>query len=78
MCDVRCTAQTCSWDSLEIQGAGARNCLSLSERGSKIFYCRAGWHHISLRVARGLFDSLSCVQSFGCERLPSFRISLRI
>jgi len=34
MCDVRCTAQICySWDSLEIEGAGVRNSLSLNERG---------------------------------------------
>jgi len=34
MCDVRCTAQIgYSWDSLEIEGAGVRKCLSLSERG---------------------------------------------
>jgi len=34
MRDVRCTAQNWySWDSLGIEGAGVRKCLSLSERG---------------------------------------------
>jgi len=53
MCNVRCTAQICySWDSLEIQGAGVCNCLSLSERGGTTSSCRAGWHHISVWVPR--------------------------
>ena len=62
-CNMRCTVQIChSWDSLEIQGAGVRNCLSLSERGGTTSYCRAGRrrHHISLRVARRLFNWSSC------------------
>ena len=42
--------------------AGVRNCLSLSERGGTTSYCRAGRrrHHISLRVARRLFNWSSC------------------
>jgi len=43
MCDVRCTAQIhYSWDSLEIEGAGMRNYLSLSERGGTTSSGRAG------------------------------------
>jgi len=39
MCDVWCTTQICySWDSLGIEGAGVRKCLSLSERGGT-----SGW-----------------------------------
>jgi len=53
---------------------GVRNHWSLSARGGKTSYRRGGRHHSSLRVARGLFDSSSCGQSFGCERLLTFPI----
>jgi len=34
MCDVRCTVQIFyPWDSLGIEGADMRKCLSLSEQG---------------------------------------------
>jgi len=48
MCNVRCTAQTCySLDSLEIQGAGVRNCLSLSDE----------LQHLNVRLGGTIFLS---------------------
>jgi len=76
MCDMRCTAQIeYSWDShdgLGIEGASVRNSLSLGDRGGTTSQCRVKQHHISLCVARGLFNSVSCSQAYGCERLRSF------
>jgi len=48
MCNVRCTAQTCySLDSLEIQGVGVRNCLSLSDE----------LQHLNVRLGGTIFLS---------------------
>jgi len=70
MCDVRCTAQIgYSWDSLEIEGAGVRKCLSLSERGGTTSQCRAGRHHTCLWVARELFIRRRVVKPPGANAL---------
>jgi len=65
MCDVRCTAQIdYSCDRLGTNGAVHYH-LSLSERGGTTSSCRAGQHRTFLRVARGIFNSVSCIQACG-------------
>jgi len=70
MCDVHCTAQIChSWDSLGIEGAGVRKCLSLSEGGDILM---SDWvvPYFSPGRARVVFILGICSPLLGSCQLP--------